>query len=478
LRVFLTGACDWPLLDGMMLDAIFERFVAKSPMTVMAQLGLERVLEPAWLDEVFEEYRGRQYERELLFSTVVDLVALVALGMQPSVHAAARSREDLQVSLGALYEKINHTEPALGRAVVQQSAARLLAVVEQFRAGRPPVCPGYRVRVVDGNCLAPSEKRLKPLRKVRSAALPGRSLVVYDPDRCLVVDVLPSEDGHAGERALMAALIATAIPGELWMGDRAFCTYTIMAGWQGQGCCFLVREHSANAKLTACTPPLLQGQTETGTVLEHLVDCHGPDPDASSIRLRRIELHLNKPTEDGETIVVLLTNLPEAVTALQIANLYRRRWTIETMFQKIESILKSEIKTLGYPRAALFSFCMALLGFNILSTMQAAVEKQHQIEPSSPEELSLYYVANEVRRIHPGMMIILPPEHWAALRNLPLAEFCELLLRVAIHVKPSALRKSRRGPKKYVKKKPVPPSVAGAHVSTARLLRKARHETP
>jgi len=276
----------------------------------------------------------------------------------------------------------------------------------------------------------------------------------------------------------MAALITTAIPGELWMGDRAFCTYTIMAGWQGQGCCFLVREHSTNAKLTACTPPLLQGQTETGTALEHLVDCHGPDPDASSIRLRRIELHLNKPTEDGETIVVLLTNLPEAVTTLQIANLYRRRWTIETMFQKIESILKSEIKTLGYPRAALFSFCMALLGFNILSTMQAAVEKQHQIEPSSPEELSLYYVANEVRRIHPGMMIIVPPEHWAALRNLPLAEFCELLLRVAVHVKPYALRKTRRGPKKHVKKKPVPPSVAGAHVSTARLLRKARHETP
>jgi hypothetical protein len=49
--------------------------------------------------------------------------------------------------------------------------------VEQFRKEHTSVCPGYRVRIVDGNCLAPSEKRLKPLRKVRSAALPGRSLV-------------------------------------------------------------------------------------------------------------------------------------------------------------------------------------------------------------------------------------------------------------------------------------------------------------
>jgi hypothetical protein len=41
------------------------------------------------VDEVFEEHRGRQYTRELLFSTVVDLMGLVALGMRPSLHAAA-----------------------------------------------------------------------------------------------------------------------------------------------------------------------------------------------------------------------------------------------------------------------------------------------------------------------------------------------------------------------------------------------------
>jgi hypothetical protein len=264
----------------MMLDAIFERFVAGAPTTVMAQLGFERILDPSWLDELFEEYRGRQYERELLFSTMVDIVALVALGLQPSVHAAARSRESLRVSLSALYDKLNHTEPALGRALVKQSAQRLAPVVEQFRKGHTSVCPGYRVRIVDGNCLAPSEKRLKALRKVRSAALPGRSLVVYDPDRCLVIDVLPSEDGHAGERALMAALVLTAMPGELWIGDRAFGTYNIIAAWHQRGCAFLVREHAANGRLTVCGPLREQGKTDSGTVFEHFVDSngHGVDP--------------------------------------------------------------------------------------------------------------------------------------------------------------------------------------------------------
>lgn len=447
-------------------------------MAVMAQLGFERVLDPSWLDEVFEEYRGRQYERELLFSTVVDIVALVALGLQPSVHAAARSREGLRVSLGALYDKINHTEPALGRALVRQSAQRLLAVAEQFRTGQAPACLGYRVRIVDGNCLAPSEKRLKPLRKVRSAALPGRSLVVYDPDRCLVIDVLPSEDGHAGERALMAELINTAMPGELWIGDRAFCTYNIISGWYRSGCALLVRQHAANAKLIVEGPPQAQGKTDSGEVFEHLVDCIGTGTEDSSIRLRRIELHLSKATEDGETVIALLTNLPQTVTAMQIADLYRRRWTIENMFQKIESVLASEIKTLGYPRAAVFSFCVALLGFNVLSMLQAAVEAEHGIEHRSPEELSLYHVANQIKLVHGGMLLALPAEYWAALRTLPLHEFCSLLRRIAAKVNPTALRKSQRGPKRRIKKKSVPPSIAGAHVSTARLLKSTRRQTP
>lgn len=460
----------------MTLDAIFERFVAGSPIAVMAQLGFEWVFEPKWMDEVFEEYRQRQYERELLFSTVVDVVALVAFGMQPSVYAAARAKEDLRVSISALYEKINHTEPALGRALVQQSARRLEPVAARFRARQAPFCPGYSVRIVDGNCLAPSEKRLKLLRPVRSAALPGRSLVVYDPDRCLVTDVLPSEDGHAGERTLMATLMGTASPGQLWIGDSAFCTYAILAGWQALAAAFIVREHSSNARLTflqSCKPC---GSTASGTVGEQPVDCHGPD--GSSIRLRRIELHLHKPTERGDTVVAMLTNLPDTVSAAQIAELYHRRWTIENVFQKVEKVLASEIKTLGYPRAALFSFCVALMGFNVLSMLQAAVETAHAIEPKSPEELSLYYVGNEVKRIHAGMQLALPPEVWKPLREQPFPDFCNLLLRVAAHAKPAALRKSIRGPQKRVKRKPVPPSVAGAHISTARLLKKHRGETP
>src|SRR3954466_13715554 len=94
-----------------------------------------------WIDTVFEEHRQRQYSRELLFSTVIELVTLVSLGLRPSLHVAARTLESLPVSLGALYDKVNRTEPAILRALVRGSAERLQPVAAGW--GRGPGLPGW-----------------------------------------------------------------------------------------------------------------------------------------------------------------------------------------------------------------------------------------------------------------------------------------------------------------------------------------------
>src|SRR6266852_7517906 len=119
----------------------------------------------------------------------------------------AQARKDLPVSLAALYDKINNTEPELARALVTGSAQRLEPLVREIRKTQKPVFLGYRIRVLDGNHLPASEKRLAPLRSFRGAALPGHSLVVYDPDAGLVVDLVPCEDAHAQERTLVPSLL-------------------------------------------------------------------------------------------------------------------------------------------------------------------------------------------------------------------------------------------------------------------------------
>ncbi len=453
----------------MALDAVVERFIEGSPVTVMARLGLGWALDARWIDELFEQHSERQYTRELLFSTTVDLMSVVAVGMQPSLHAAVKAAKDLPVSMTAVYDKVNRTEPGLVRALVSGSAQRLTPVIEAMSPKRKKSVPGYRLRILDGNHLAASEKRLKPLRGFRGAALPGQSLVVYDPDLGVVIDVIACEDGHTQERALMGPLLKAAKPGDLWMGDRNFCTRAILSGWHQQASSFLVREHGCNPNPRELDKPRKVGKVDTGVVFEQMVSI---DDDAGRpIVLRRIELRLNKSTEDGEKIIRLLSSLPTSeFSALELARLYRRRWKIEMMFQRLESVLQSEIPALGHPRAALFAFGVAILAYNVLALITRAITVQHRLD-SEKLEVSSYYLANEIQGHYRGMMLIVAQSVWDAYEQYSAREFAKTLLLIAAHAEPHRLRKHPRGPKVRAKKGYVSRSAAQRHVATSRVLK-------
>lgn len=435
----------------------------------MARTALEHALPAGWIDEVFDEHRERQYPRELLFSTVVELMTLVSLGLRPSLHAAARTMETLPVSLAALYDKVNRTEPAILRALVRGSAERLAPVAAAVDSGT--ILPGWRLRVLDGNHLPASEKRLAPLREHRGAALPGQTLVVYDPDSGLVTDLVAGEDAHQSERALVAPLLDSARPGQLWIADRHFCTCTIMQGWDEAQAGFVVREHARHPRLAGQGEWHECGRTETGQVREQAVEVTGaPAP------WRRIELALDTATEAGERAIRLWSNLPEEIGAGQIAALYRMRWRIEGMFQRLESVLNSEVRSLGHPRAALLGFAVAVLAHNVLALLQRCVEQAHQ-DQEPPPEVSTYHLALHVRGGYEGMLIALPPEQWRSYDGDPTA-LADRLLQLARNVDPRQVATSKRGPKVTKPKKYVDAATARAHVATARVLARARAATP
>ena len=75
------------------------------------------------------------------------------------------------------------------------------ATIRHRSVAIPDLLPGYRIKIIDGNAIAATEHRLKPLRDINSAPLPGQSLVVLDPSLMLAVDVFPCVDGHAQERS-------------------------------------------------------------------------------------------------------------------------------------------------------------------------------------------------------------------------------------------------------------------------------------
>src|SRR5688500_12123046 len=98
----------------MVLEPLFERFLAHSPLSVMARATIEHALSASALDELFKHAARRGYTHELLFSTTVDLMSPVACGQLPHIKAAYHHLlERVPVTLKSVYEKLQHLEPAV-----------------------------------------------------------------------------------------------------------------------------------------------------------------------------------------------------------------------------------------------------------------------------------------------------------------------------------------------------------------------------
>jgi len=174
--------------------------VTESPISVMSRGLMEGVLAPEALDRIFEANAQVEYTRELLFSDLVNLMSLVVCGIYPSVNAAYRARaQQLNVSRTAVSDKLNGVEPRVCAALVKETAAAMASLIEFIGGSSPKLLAPYKVRIIDGNCLAGTDHRLEVLRPIGAVALPGKSLVILDPELRLAIDVFPCVDGHAQE---------------------------------------------------------------------------------------------------------------------------------------------------------------------------------------------------------------------------------------------------------------------------------------
>src|SRR4029078_2383661 len=116
-------------------------------------------------------------------------------------------------------------------------------------------------------------------------------------------------------------------------------------------------------------------------------------------------------------------------------DLYAKRWTIEGRFYEVTQTLNCEPNTLGYPKAALFAFCLALVTSNAVALLKAALRSVH--EEQAVAQMSSYYMALEVQETYRGMMIALPPSAWERFRGLSVADLAQVLRQVARRVQPA-----------------------------------------
>ena len=447
-------------LDAMLL----ERFALKNPLAASLRLVLEQLFAPDALNALFEKNRNQQYTRKILFVTIVQVMLLVVTKKVDSAYAAMRAHgKALGASITAFYDKLNHTEPAVAAALVTHTFTRGQALVTQMGGLRPDLLPGWRVRILDGNHLAATQRRLEVLWSVAAGPLPGLALVVFDAAALMMSDVILCEDGHAQERSLTAEILALAHRGDCWVADRNFCTHAILFGLLERSATFVIRQH-ANLTGELVGARKARGRCARGALFEQPLQL---THDGVTRTVRRVTVVLDETTRDGDREIHLLTTLPKEVTAEQVATLYLARWTIESAFADLARWLNAEIAPLGYPRAALLGFCVGVMAYNAIATLLGALRATHGDEVVR-EQVSGYYLAQFGRDAVGHVDDLIEPEGWALWIALPLLEAAALLKATAARIDLALIRKSKRVPKKPVPKrtrfKKTP------HVSTKKLL--------
>jgi hypothetical protein len=400
-----------------------------------------------------------------LFSQLVEVIARVVTRVDRSVLRAVESLRDvLTVSDEAIYQKLRGVETSVSQAVVRDSFRETAAILENLKVADRPFVRGFHTKILDGNHLSATQHRIAELRTMWDAPLPGRALVVWDQVTRLVRDVFLTEDGHAQERSLLGQVLDAVEYHDLWIADRNFCTLGFLFGLWERKARFVIRQHGQLVGQPLGRPKLVGKTADGEKVYEQQVTltCEG-----RKRTVRRITIELKTPTRDGDTELHIFTNLTvREANGVRVAELYQKRWIIETVFHELTMALQCEVNTLGYPKAALFAFCVALMLENTLAMMKASLRAVHGEEATA--DISGNLLCYELQTTYEGMMVAIPPEHWVPFATMSRKQFVNTLKSLAKRVDLNRYRKHHRGPKKP----PTPKSAYhnGGHASTHKML--------
>jgi hypothetical protein len=370
----------------------------------LARLPLAEAVLTAWrwaadadsIDRIFDENRGRCYEKLLTFSSMVCLVRDALLeydGSGRQSFEAARDRGELDASVRATYGKLGRTPIPVSSAFLAGCTARLREIYPRSPAARTPL-PGslddYEVMILDGKAIKRVAKRLKPLWGAAGGLLGGRALVAMDLRTGLAVAMRAHPDGDANEVRFVGDLVPEVrrrvTRRRLWVADSSFCDLTQPARFAESGDAFLIRYHPKVPFHADPARPAREGHDGEGRRHVEEWGWVGSPRNRKRLYVRRITLH-----RPGEAAVSLVTGLldAEAVAAADLLTVYLNRWGIERMFQQVTEVFGLEHLIGTRPEGVIFQLAMCLLLYNLIQVVRGviAVESGRQREEISGEKL-------------------------------------------------------------------------------------------
>jgi len=348
------------------------------------------------VNQIFDENRGRCYEKIFLFSTIVGLVRDALLeydGSGQQSFEAAQDRGELDASVRAAYGKLGRTPIPVSSAFLSGCTARFSDILPRNPKAQTPLpasLDDYEVLVFDGKAIKRVAKRLKPLWGAAGGLLGGRILVALNLRTGLAVAMRAHPDGDANEVRFVGDLVPEVrkllAAKRLWIADSGFCDLTQPARFAEAGDAFLIRSHP---KVPCSAEPAQSAQEgQDGEGRRYVEDWGWLGSTRNQKRLYVRRIILNRP---GEKDVILVTNLLDAgaIPAVDLLSAYLARWGIERMFQQVTEVFGLEHLIGTKPEGVIFQFAMCLVLYNLIQVVRGviAVEVEVPREAISGEKL-------------------------------------------------------------------------------------------
>jgi len=355
------------------------------PLADAALHMLRFVTEPEFLGKLYDRHRGRSYEREISFASLVHLLADSLVVHGQSAHRTFKQAQvdgELKASLKAAYDKIAHTPVALSAALLTEGTARLRELLpESFAEDVPKSLAEFTPLTFDGKKIKKVAKRLKAVRKVRGQVLGGKLLVAEDVRTGLAVAMEADPDGEASDLILVPALLKTTravVAGpRLWICDRIFCNL-IHLPMMAEGDDHFVVRHNVNVNFHLDSERLAQtGVNHRGQKYREEWGWLGGPKDSRRLSVRRLTVY--RPGEEDVSVVTDLLD-GERYLAADILDMYLRRWGIERLFQKVSEVFHLDALVSAQENGTVFQAALCFLLYNLTVVIRAYVAQGQEMK--------------------------------------------------------------------------------------------------
>ena len=398
--------------------------IARLPLADAVLHLLRYVLQGEFLDEMYEEHRGRGYEDILTFSSLVNILADALLVHEGSGRKAlldAQKHGQLPTVKEAFYGKLRRLPIDLSIAFLTEASERIREVFPTPCNPLPESLHGYDVIIVDGKKTKHVSKRLKLTRALAGQLFGAKFLVGYDPVARLIRNAAAHPDGERNDSPLVPGLLADlgSDAGQrprIIVSDAQFCDLVQINRFRQSKFHFVLRYHP---KLRFHPDPVRGAAKFTDARGRRLIEEHGwlgKPNDPRRCYVRRITW---QRTDHKDLLVVtdLLNVMSDpgdsaAIPAADLIDVYLIRWRIETVFQEVTTVFGLKKLIGSTPEATAFQVAFCMVIYNIIQVIRRYVA-QSQPQSLSVDDVSNSMLFDTIRRELVSVFTVIPPARLA-----------------------------------------------------------------